>query len=154
MNTRHIVHPFLSRVVGIERLFGIAETLSQVAESSFPPYNIVNVGDSDYRIELAVAGFSLEELSVETKERVLVVTGERKRAEDDGSATFIVRGIANRGFKREFPLADFVEVKGATLKDGILSVSLKREVPENQKHRKIDIGGVSVAAAPAEASVG
>jgi molecular chaperone IbpA len=154
MNTRHIVHPFLSRVVGIDRLFGIAETLSQVAESSFPPYNIVNVGDSDYRIELAVAGFSLEELSVETKERVIVVTGERKRSEGEEASTFIVRGIANRGFKREFPLADFVEVKGASLKDGILSIVLKREVPENQKHRKVDIGVGSATTAPSEASVG
>jgi molecular chaperone IbpA len=154
MNAKHIVHPFFSRVVGIERLFGIAETLSQVAESSFPPYNIVKVGDNDYRIELAVAGFSLEELTVETKERVLAVTGERKRNEDEASSEFIVRGIANRGFKREFPLADFLEVKGASLKDGILSISLKREVPESQKHRKVDIGTVSPAAGASEASVG
>lgn len=151
MSTRHIVHPLLSRIVGIDRVF---EALSQVADTSFPPYNIVNVGDSDYRIELAVAGFSLEELSVETKERVLVVKGERKRAEGEVASTFIVRGIANRGFERTFPLADFVEVKGASLKDGILSIALKREVPENQKHRKVDIGIGSAPTAPSEASVG
>ncbi|MCS4088647.1 Hsp20 family protein [Rhizobium sp. BK176] len=154
MSTRHIVHPFLTRVVGFDRLFGIAEALSQVGESNFPPYNIVNVGENDYRIELAVAGFSLEELSVETKERVLVVIGERKRSDDEAASTFIVRGIANRGFKREFPLADFLEVKGASLKDGILSVDLKREVPENQKHRKVDIGNGTQTSATSEASVG
>jgi molecular chaperone IbpA len=151
--TSRFVHPIFSRVVGIDRILGLAEVaLSQAAESTFPPFNIVKIEDNGYRIELAVAGFDVEELSIETKERVLCVSGERKTAKPD-EATFIHRGIANRSFKRDFPLAEFVEVKGAALKNGILSIELVREVPEAQKHRKIDIGGASVSKATEE-SVG
>jgi molecular chaperone IbpA len=151
MNTRY--HPF-SRVIGIDRIFAVAEALSnQVTESGFPPHNIVKVGENDYTIELAVAGFSVDELTIETKERVIVVTGERKATEGDG-VSFLYRGIANRSFRREFPQAEFVEVQGASLKNGILSISLKREVPENQKHRKVDIVTASAQSEPSEASVG
>ncbi|MCZ7862709.1 Hsp20 family protein [Agrobacterium salinitolerans] len=154
MTNRHpFANPLFSSVVGIDRILGLAEVaLSQAAESTFPPFNIVKVADNGYRIELAVAGFDIEELGIETKERVLYVTGERKAAKPE-DATFLHRGIANRGFKRKFPLAEFVEVKGAALKNGILSIDLVREVPEAQKHRKIDIG-VAYAPEAAEESVG
>jgi molecular chaperone IbpA len=155
-NRNPFAHPLFSRVVGIDRILGLAEVaLSQAAESTFPPFNVVKIDDSGYRIELAVAGFDIEELGIETKERVLYVTGERKAAasETSESVAFLHRGIANRGFKREFQLAEFVEVKRASLKNGILSIDLVREVPEAQKHRKIDIG-VAAASAAAEESVG
>ncbi|MDW9481865.1 Hsp20 family protein [Sinorhizobium meliloti] len=149
MSSRHIhINPLLSRVVGIDRFIGLAEAaINQASESAFPPYNIIKIADDAYRIELAVAGFSLEELSIETKEKVVVVSGERKQAAADPSS-FLYRGIANRGFKREFQLADYVEVKGASLLNGILSVDLVREVPESQKYRKIDIGTITPQTAP------
>ena len=153
MTSRHpFANPLFSRVVGIDRLLGLAEVaLGQATESTFPPFNIAKIAESGYRIELAVAGFDIADLGIETKERVLYITGERKAAPAD-DATFLHRGIANRAFKREFQLAEFVEVKGASLKNGILSIELVREVPEAQKHRKIDIG--VAAAANEEESVG
>jgi molecular chaperone IbpA len=145
---------FLAQVIGIDRFLNVAESaLSRATESTFPPYNIVKVGENDYLIELAVAGFALEDLNVDTKERVLVITGERKNSDIDPS-DFLVRGIANRGFKRELQLAEFVEVKGAALKDGILSIKLSREVPDSQRHRKIDIVTVPSKADHEVASVG
>ncbi|MCV9964352.1 Hsp20 family protein [Pararhizobium sp. BT-229] len=154
MSNRHpFAHPLFARVVGIDRLLSFADAaLSQAVESSFPPFNIVKIDESGYKIELAVAGFEIADLGIETKERVLYVTGERKAAPPE-EATFLHRGIANRSFKREFQLAEFVEVKGASVKNGILSIDLVREVPEAQKHRKIDIG-VAAASAAAEESVG
>lgn len=150
MTTRTTVpNAFLSQVVGIDRIIGLAEmVVGRAAEQTYPPYNLVKVGDNGYKIELAVAGFDIEELQIETKERVLYISGEHKEAEvvdadtsaEKPTATFLHRGIANRAFKREFQLADFVEVKGASLKNGILSIALVREVPEAQKHRKINIG--------------
>lgn len=155
MSNRHpFANPLLGRVVGIDRILSFADAaLSQAVESTFPPFNIVRVADSGYRIELAVAGFDLEDLTIETKERVLYVTGERKAVASAENTSFLHRGIANRAFKREFQLAEFVEVKTASLKNGILSIDLVREVPEAQKHRKIDIG-VAAASAATEESVG
>lgn len=152
--SRHQLHinPLLSRsIVGIDRILGIAEAaLNQASETAFPPFNVIKVGDDAYRIELAVAGFGLDELTLETKEKVLVVAGEKKSSASEDT-TYLHRGIANRGFKREFSLADYVEVKGASLVNGILSIDLVREVPESQKYRKIDIGGVGSVALTAEA---
>jgi molecular chaperone IbpA len=142
-NRNPFANTLFSRVVGIDRMLGFAElALNSAAETAFPPFNIVKIDDSGYRIELAVAGFDISELGIETKERVLYVTGERKSAASESSegVAFLHRGIANRSFKREFQLAEFVEVKGASLKNGILSIDLLREVPEAQRHRKIDIG--------------
>ena len=140
MNERHIhANPLFSRIVGIDRVLGLAEAaLKQASETTYPPYNVIKIGNEAYRIELALAGFAIEDLSIETKEKVLVVSGDRKDSAVE-DASFLHRGIANRSFKREFQLADYVEVKGAALLNGILSIDLVREVPEAQKHRKIDI---------------
>jgi molecular chaperone IbpA len=144
-------NPLLSRIIGVDNLLTAAEfALGRAAEvSAFPPYNIVKLADNRYRVELAVAGFAENELSVETKEKVLVIAGT-KSAEGETSE-FLHRGIAARGFKREFQLADFVEVSSASLKNGILSIDLVREVPAAQQHRKVDIKGASSAAPAAVA---
>jgi len=140
MNARLPVHSLLlASVIGIDRLLNSGAASSQAAASGFPPINIIKVSDNGYRIELAVAGFELADLSLETKEKVLTVSGERKGGLEEGSE-YLARGIANRSFKREFQLADYVEVKGATLKNGILTVELAREIPESQRHRRIEIG--------------
>nr|WP_250808546.1 Hsp20 family protein [Neorhizobium tomejilense] len=149
-NRQILVAPFLKHIVGADSFIGAAERLiAQASETAFPPYNIIKAGENQYRIELAVAGFALEDLTLETKEKTLLVAGEAKETSEEG-ATFLHRGIAARRFKREFQLAEYVEVKGASLRNGILSIVLVREVPEAQKHRKIDI---AVARAEASAEV-
>lgn len=140
MTNRHaFIPPLLSTVIGIDRLFSLAESkLNQASGSTFPPYNVIKVAEDDYRIELAVAGFALEDIKIESKEQVIVITGERKSQEAEGS-TYLHQGIASRCFRREFQLSNFVKVKGASLNNGILAIELTREVPESQKYRKIDI---------------
>lgn len=147
MTERHFRgNTLFGSVVGIDRVLGLAhEAFKQASESTYPPYNVIKVGEDAYRIELAVAGFAIEELEIETKEKVLVISGARKEASAEDTE-FLHRGIANRSFKRQFQLADYVEVKGAALLNGILSIDLLREVPEAQKHRKIDIGTTKSAA--------
>ena len=120
--------------------------------NGYPPYNIETVGQDAYRIEMAVAGFKPDDLSIEVKENVLTVQG-RKTANDDGRH-FLHRGLAERNFERRFQLADYVVVSDAELSDGLLSISLRRELPEAMKPRKIEITGQSTPAieAPAKAA--
>jgi molecular chaperone IbpA len=110
-----------------------------VAEGSsgYPPYNIEKTGDERYRITLAVAGFGTDELSIEVREGVLAVEG-RKNEQPNGS-TFLYRGIAARAFKRQFQLADHVQVVGSYLHNGLLVIDLVRELPETMKARRIPI---------------
>lgn len=148
----HIIpRSVLANFVGIDRFIKAAEgALNQAAETTgFPPYNLSKIGENDYRIEIAVAGFAQEELSVETKEKVLLITGKQQNKPE---GDFIHRGIANRAFERTFQLADFVEVSTASLKNGILSIELKRLVPESQKQRKIDIGTADAVRSEAPAA--
>jgi molecular chaperone IbpA len=151
MTNRHVCPTsLLKSIVGADGLILTAEKLlNQAAETTFPPYNIVKSSDSHYRIEIAVAGFSIDDLSIETKEKVLSISGERKDEAAEGTS-FLHRGIAGRKFKREFQLADYVEAKGASLVNGILTIELVREVPEAQKARKIDIVKVEAAGVAAE----
>jgi molecular chaperone IbpA len=107
------------------------------AASGYPPYNIETVGENAYRIEIAVAGFRPEELSLEVRENLLTVQGHKAQAEDP--RRFLHRGLAERNFERRFQLADHVEVTDAQLADGLLVISLKREIPEVLKPRKIEI---------------
>src|SRR4029077_14686892 len=104
----------------------------------YPPYNIETVGQDAYRIEMALAGFKPDELSIEVKENVLTVQG-RKTANDE-NRHFLHRGLAERNFERRFQLADYVVVTDAQLADGLLSIALKRELPEALKPRRIEIG--------------
>ena len=106
--------------------------------TAYPPYNIERLGENEYRITMAVAGFSEDELKIDVKEQTLNVRGEKKAEEKERQ--FLHRGIATRAFERRFQLADHVEVKGADLKDGLLHVDLVRNVPERLKPRTIAIG--------------
>jgi molecular chaperone IbpA len=130
--------PLYRSVVGFDRLAVLLEAATKAETASgYPPYNIETVGEDAYRIEIAVAGFKLDELSVDVKENVLTVTG-RKTANDEGR-NYLHRGLAERNFERRFQLADYVVVTDGRLSDGLLSISLKRELPESMKPRRIEI---------------
>ena len=134
------ISPLYRSVVGFDRLAALMEAASKAeASSGYPPYNIETTGDDTYRIEVAVAGFKPEELSVDVKENVLAVVG-RKAANTDDARRYLHRGLAERNFDRRFQLADHVVVTGADLADGLLAISLKRELPESMKPRRIEIG--------------
>jgi len=131
--------PLFRSAVGFDRLVRQLESAARSSqENGWPPYNIETTGEDAYRIEIAVAGFSADELNIEAKENLLTVTG-KKAANDDGQRTFLHRGLAERDFERRFQLADYVVVKGAALANGLLTVELKRELPEALKPRSIEI---------------
>jgi molecular chaperone IbpA len=110
---------------------------------SYPPYNIARTGEHDYRISVAVAGFTDGDLSIEVKENVLTLCGEKQTNDEDKSGDVLYHGIAARNFKREFQLADYVQVKGASLENGLLHIDLERELPEAMKPRVIPIASSS-----------
>lgn len=131
--------PLYRSTVGFDRLFKMLDTAGGVDNSqSYPPYNIERTGDNAYRITMAVAGFEDSELSIESRENVLTVQGERSEPEAEANR-FLHRGIAGRAFERRFQLAEHVEVKGATLKNGLLHIDLVRIIPEAMKPRRIEI---------------
>ena len=131
--------PLYRSVVGFDRLATLLEAATKAdAQTGYPPYNIETVGDDAYRIEIAVAGFRPDELTVDVKENGLSVAG-RKQANDNGRR-YLHRGLAERNFERRFQLADYVVVSDAQLADGLLSIALKRELPESLKPRRIQIG--------------
>ena len=137
---RFDLSPLYRSTVGFDSL---ASMLEQVAgfdneANAYPPYNIERLTENEYRITMAVAGFSKQDVQIEVKENTLSIRGEKKEA--DQERTFLHRGIASRAFERRFQLADHVEVRGADVKDGLLSVDLEREVPERLKSRTIEIG--------------
>jgi molecular chaperone IbpA len=131
--------PYRRSTVGFDRLFDLLEnsTLGQGSEN-YPPFDLIRVDDNHYRINLAVAGFSRDEIDITAQQNQLIVSGKRS---DDEGIDYIHRGIANRQFERKFGLADFVKVAEADLKDGLLSVELVREIPEAMRPRKVAIGG-------------
>jgi len=131
--------PLYRSTIGFDRIGSLLDTLSSFDGDapSYPPYNIERVGENDYRISMAVAGFSEGDLDIEVKEHTLSIRGE-KRIEQENS-TYLHRGIAARGFERRFQLADYVVVKGASLENGLLHVNLVRELPEAMKPRTIEI---------------
>ena len=133
--------PLYRSVVGFDRLAALLDAASAGETGGYPPYNIETVGENAYRIEMAVAGFKPEELNIEVKENVLTVQG-RKTANDEGRR-FLHRGLAERDFERRFQLADYVAVTDANLAEGLLSISLKRELPESLKPRRIEIGAAA-----------
>jgi molecular chaperone IbpA len=137
--------PLYRSVVGFDRLAALLDAASTGEATGYPPYNIETAGPDAYRIEMAVAGFKPEELSIEVKENVLTVQG--RKAANDESRHFLHRGLAERNFERRFQLADYVVVTDAQLADGLLAISLKRELPEAMKPRKIAIGAPSAAPA-------
>jgi len=148
MRTTFDFSPLYRSVVGFDRLANLLEAAAKTdGTAGYPPYNIETVGDNAYRIEIAVAGFKPEELSVDVKENVLTVAG-RKTANDDGKR-YLHRGLAERNFERRFQLADYVLVTDAQLSDGLLQISLKRELPEQLKPRRIEIKAAQAQASDA-----
>jgi molecular chaperone IbpA len=139
--------PLYRSVVGFDRLASLLETAAADGAAGYPPYNIERTDENAYRVEIAVAGFRPEELNIEVKENLLTVTG-RKAANDD-QRRFLHRGLAERNFDRKFQLADYVVVTDANLADGLLSIALKRELPEALKPRQVAINTTPAAAAPA-----
>ena len=136
--------PYRRSTVGFDRLFDFLENASRAEQDNYPPFDIEKLGDDSYRITLAVAGFKRDEIEIVAHQNVLTITG--RRAEDrNKDGNYLHMGIANRAFERRFELADFVRVTGAELADGLLGITLEREIPEAMKPRKIDIGGAEAA---------
>lgn len=135
--------PLYRSTVGFDRLFGMLDSLpgQDASAQTYPPYNIERTGENAYRVTMAVAGFGEGDLSIETKENTLTVKGDKKEQSESESANVLHRGIAARSFERRFQLADHVEVKGASLENGLLHVDLVREIPEAMKPRTIAING-------------
>jgi len=130
--------PLYRSAVGFDRLAALLESASRSdAPTGYPPYNIETVGENAYRIEIAVAGFKPEELNIEARENALTVQG--KKAANDEAKRYLHRGLAERNFERRFQLADHVVVTGAALADGLLTISLERQIPEALKPRQIAI---------------
>ncbi len=135
--------PLYRSVVGFDRLADLLDAAASETATGYPPYNIERTGDNEYRIEIAVAGFKPDELAIDVKEAVLTVTG--RKAANDAERRFVHRGLAERNFERRFQLAEYVVVTEANLADGLLSISLKRELPEALKPRRIEIGSAASA---------
>ena len=134
--------PYRRSTVGFDRLFDMIENSGTgQAQENYPPFDLIRLGENDYRIELAVAGFQPNEIDITAQQNVLIVSGKKKEESDNKGSDYIYRGIATRSFERRFALADHIQVRGADLKDGLLAIDLVREIPEAMKPRKINIGG-------------
>ncbi len=135
---RHFdLSPLYRSTVGFDRMFSMLDNINGDSAPTYPPYNIERTGEDAYRITMAVAGFSEDDLSIEAKESVLTVVGEKSEETEDKS--FLYRGIAARAFERRFQIADHVKIQGASLENGLLHIDLVREIPEEMKPRKIEI---------------
>lgn len=152
---RHVdFSPLYRSTVGFDRLFTMLDSLAQPdGAQTYPPYNIEKTEENGYRISIAVAGFSDEEISIEAHRNVLTIKGERKDETKAEGTEVLYRGIAGRAFERRFQLADHVDVVGAELKNGLLHIDLKRNIPEELKPRKIAISAAPAKAKQIEASV-
>lgn len=137
MRTTFDFSPLFRSTIGFDRMLNALEAASRVESiDNWPPYDIAKIGEDDYRITMAVAGFGEEELTLTQEQNMLMVSGQ-KTGEDNGQ--YLHRGIAGRAFQRRFELADHVKVVGASLVNGLLTINLKRELPEEMKPRKIEI---------------
>jgi molecular chaperone IbpA len=135
--------PFYRSTVGFDRLFNRLDSLVGQEAKTYPPYNIEKVGENAYRISIAVAGFSVGDIAIESKENTLTIKGAKAVETDDKAREFLHRGIAERAFELRYQLAEHVEVTGASLENGLLHVELKRELPESKKPRQIAINAVN-----------
>lgn len=125
--------------VGFDNIFNELERVSTQQRDNYPPYNVIQISDNEYSVQLAVAGFGLDDLSVTKDKNFLIVEGISPSVSDNEGVTFIHRGLSQRNFRREFKLADHVEIKEADLELGILNIYLVREIPEDQKPKTIAI---------------
>lgn len=128
--------PLYRSTIGFDRVFNLLDGAAD-AGAGYPPYNIERVGENDYTITMAVAGFGEDDLNIEVKENTLTVSGHRE--DDTTDKEFLHRGIATRTFDRRFQIADHVEIKGARLENGLLTIELERVIPESLKPRRIEI---------------
>jgi len=134
--------PLYRSTVGFDRLFNLFDQAAgHDGAPGYPPYNIERTGDNAYRITVAVAGFSEADLKIEAKENTLTIRGDKQAKSEETKGEVLYQGIAARAFERVFQLADYVQVKGASLENGLLHVDLVREIPEAKKPRQIAIGG-------------
>jgi molecular chaperone IbpA len=138
--------PLSRSTIGFDRLLNLAEIAQRAAEDTYPPYNIERLSEDRYQISLAVAGFSPDEITITAEQNVVTIEGTKT---EQTKREYLYRGISTRQFKRQFSLADYVQVKGATFDNGLLQIELVREIPEAMKPRQIVISG----APPANANV-
>jgi molecular chaperone IbpA len=131
--------PLFRSAIGFDRLASALESAYRSEAGGYPPYNIEVIADDKYRISMAVAGFSRDELDISVKESILTVSGSRKEEPSDKQRKFLYRGIATRNFERQYQLADYVKVVDARIEDGLLHIDLVREIPEAMKPRQIEI---------------
>ena len=127
--------PLMRSFIGFDRLFDEFDRVSNFSESNYPAYNIIKTADEQYNIQVAVAGFSEEDIKVEVKDNLMTIDASKQNTSND----YLYRGIASRAFRKQFRLADNMEVENAELKDGMLSISLFRKIPESEKPRQIKI---------------
>ncbi len=131
--------PLFRSTIGFDRQMRLADTATRLdGGNGYPPYNIESTGENAYRLTMAVAGFSPDELDITVKENALLISGRAKKEEEEKD--YLYRGIARRAFERRFQLADHIKVAGASLDNGLLHVDLVREIPEAMKPRKVEIG--------------
>ena len=144
--------PLFRTAIGFDRMARLIDTAHDAAPSSaYPPYNIAKTGDDAYRLTVAVAGFSQDDLEITVRDGHLIVAGKVK---DEATGELLYRGIAGRAFERRFALADHIVVDGADLQNGLLHVSLKRVVPEALKPRRVSIGAAPASTQPSIANDG
>jgi molecular chaperone IbpA len=130
--------PLWRSTIGFDRLFDLLDETTRAAEDNYPPYNIERLDEDRYQISLALAGFRTDEIAITAEQNVLAVEGRKAEKEQ---REFLYQGISARPFKRQFNLADYVQVKGAHFEDGLLRIELVREIPEAMKPRRIAIDG-------------
>lgn len=135
--------PFYRSTVGFDRLFNRLDTIVGQETKTYPPYNIEKIDEDSWRVSVAVAGFSQDDIAIESKENSLTIKGGKSAETDEEERAFLHRGIAERSFELRYQLGDYVEVVGAALENGLLNIDLKREVPDNKKARQIPIAGAT-----------
>ena len=140
--------PLLRSSIGFENLNRLVDFATRGDGEAYPPYNIEKIAEDAYRIAMAVAGFSRDELELTVQDNVLIVVGKAEQKAEEAERQFLHRGIAKRAFERRFQLADTIKVTGAGYADGLLNIELKREVPEHKKPRRIAIDGESIEGEP------
>lgn len=131
--------PFYKSTVGFDRLMRMLNEDTPRANNAYPPYNIEKLNEDEYQIDMAVAGFSMEDIDITVQDNRLIITGAKQKTEENKKSSYLYRGIATRNFDQEFQLADHIEVKKATMNNGMLHIHLVREIPEEKKPRKINI---------------
>jgi molecular chaperone IbpA len=153
MRTPKDLSPLYRSFIGFDHLANLIDKASQSdKQSTYPPYNIELLSEDQYRITMAIAGFTEDELDIESKENTLVITGTKEVNNQINSRKFLHQGIAERNFERKFQIGDHVKTIGAFIQDGLLNIDLEREIPEALKPRKIAINGKSLLTTKTESA--